>query len=122
LHYYGKTDSGKEDAALANHLFQSNLKRTETDEEYKTRIRTDLQLAEKRIKEELGQQDSLLCFPYGYYNKTVIQVANELGINNFFTVDEGIADAKQKVIYRIHAGAAYISAEKMIETMQKYNE
>lgn len=40
----------------------------ETEEEYKQRIRNDLQQAEARIEQELGPQLPLLAFPYGAYN------------------------------------------------------
>lgn len=95
--------------------------RMETEHEYQQRIRQDLQLAEKRIEQELGPQTPLLAFPYGAYNETVIRIGEELGIRLFFTVDEGINDRNTKAVYRINAGIPSITADGLIKKLQTYN-
>lgn len=125
LHYYANTSKdGDSKPALSSPIYLTKEGRIETFEEYRTRIKNDLTLAEKRLLEELGseEQPKLLCYPYGSYNETVINAGKEVGEELFFTVDEGINDRNQKQIYRIHAGTDTVNAVQLIEKMQKYTD
>ncbi|WP_339186316.1 polysaccharide deacetylase family protein [Brevibacillus sp. FSL K6-6036] len=113
------TQDGNSKPMLANRIYLESEKRIESQEEYKMRIKADLELAEKRLFEELGEHSRLLAYPYGAYNETVIQVAAELGYELFFTVEEGINDRNQRKIFRINTNRK--SAEDLIETLQKYS-
>ncbi|SEO42892.1 polysaccharide deacetylase family protein [Aquisalimonas asiatica] len=54
----------------------------ESDEAYAERIRDDISNAQDRIEEELGEHNDipmLFAYPYGEYNQTVADVAEDLG-------------------------------------------
>lgn len=121
-HRFAKTsERHKGKPLLAGPVYVEHEDRMETEEEYKQRIRNDLQQAEARIEQELGPQPPLLAFPYGTYNDTVMRIGEELGIQLFFTVEEGINDRNTEQVHRINAGSPYVSAEGLIEKLQKYN-
>lgn len=105
---------------LTTHIYLSDKKRPENEEEYRNRIKSDLITADRRIEEELGPQTRLLAFPFGAYNETAIGIGKELGIELFFTTKEGINTNKSNEISRVHAGAAYISDEDLMKKMLTY--
>lgn len=103
-------------------IYSDMLQRMETEEEYKERIKLDLQSAERRLYEELGDQPKLFCFPYGEYNETLVKVGKEIGIELFFTIDEGINDRSRLLVHRLNAGEPDVSAQKLIEMIQLYHD
>ncbi|MFC4769962.1 polysaccharide deacetylase family protein [Effusibacillus consociatus] len=120
-HRVGQTSkTGEKNPLLANPLFLPGENRPESAGEYRARIKEDLSLAEKRLEEELGEQPKFLAFPYGAYNDQVIEVGKELGIELFFTIEEGINDRNQTLIYRLNAGRADLSANDLIAKIETY--
>jgi len=103
-------------------IYSEALQRMETHDEYRERIKTDLQLAEHRLFEELGEQPKLFCFPYGEYNQSIVEAGIEIGIQLFFTIDESINHRRQSLIYRLNAGEPDISAQKLIEKIRFYHD
>ncbi|WP_055745961.1 polysaccharide deacetylase family protein [Brevibacillus choshinensis] len=102
-------------------LFLEKQKRFETQNEYHSRIKADLQLAEKRIHEELGEQPKLLAFPFNGYNETVLEIGKEIGIELFFTSKKGTNKRNQPIINRLIVGSANHSAENLIEQIKQYH-
>lgn len=54
----------------------------ESDEEYKTRVEEDLKKSKIMIEEEIGQEVTSIAYPYGEYNKTLIDMLEELGFKS----------------------------------------
>lgn len=123
-HYYHNTNAvGNAKAVLANPVFLDRQNRVETADEYKSRIKADLALAEKRLHEELGEQPKLLAFPYGQYNDTVINVGKELGIELYFLyLQEGIIDRQDTIVKRINAGSPNVTPDVLLSKMRHYNQ
>lgn len=123
--HHDKAKAGSSNALmpmLTNPIYLEAEKRLETETEYLKRIKHDLITAENRIEEELGPQYRLLAFPFGAYNETVIRVGKELGIELFFTTKEGINSKGSNEIFRVHAGAAYMSEDDLMWRMKLYHK
>ncbi|WP_025688341.1 polysaccharide deacetylase family protein [Paenibacillus zanthoxyli] len=106
LHFYDVVDAegGKEPALVAQRYIDDET-RNEYNEEYYRRVQGDLGLAEKRLREELGNTDSALAFPYGAYNDKVLNVTASLGIPLTFTVKEGLTSRGELNAGRINGGS-----------------
>ncbi|WP_052410107.1 polysaccharide deacetylase family protein [Paenibacillus durus] len=106
LHFYDVVDAeGGKEPALVAQLYINDENRNEYNEEYYRRVKGDLGLAERRLKEELGNTDSALAFPYGAYNDKVLHVTASLGIPLTFTVKEGLTDRGERNAGRINGGS-----------------
>lgn len=123
--HHDKAKVGKGDEVkpmLANPIYLEKEKRMETDAEYRSRIKNDLIIADSRIEEELGKQLNLLCFPFGSYNKEVLEIGRSVGIQLFFTTKDGINARSSDEVYRVNGGIAYISGEKLLARLTKYDD
>jgi peptidoglycan/xylan/chitin deacetylase (PgdA/CDA1 family) len=109
-------------APLAHPIWLEAKKRLENEDEYRKRIRDDLGVANQMLHENLGNQMNILCFPYGYYNKTVTEIGNQIGIDFFFTTQDGINSKRNKEIVRIHAGTRYMTAERLLAKLNKFKD
>ena len=101
--------NGAQTYVLTSPIFLEKTKNWETQEEYEARVREDLQKADNFLQDKLENQRKLLAFPYGAYNPTVLNIAQQLGIEYFFTEKEGINEPGMKEIKRINVGAPDIS-------------
>jgi biofilm PGA synthesis lipoprotein PgaB len=74
-------------ATLANHTtfhaFLIRAKDTETKADWLDGIKQDIEFAEQRIKEETGQSQKLLAYPYGESNQEIRQLVAEMGFTAF---------------------------------------
>lgn len=122
LHHKALNDKQEMVPALANQLYLDTEKRLETEEEYRVRVQQDLLKAKNILTEKLSNESQLLCFPYGAYNSTVIDIAKDIGIEYFFTVKEGINKVKDPEIVRVNAGTRYVSGEKLLSRLQNFRE
>lgn len=121
-HRYGPINAkGLEKPILTHRLYLKDKKRVETDKEYMERIKTDLETAEKRLKEELGNTRGIMAFPYGAYNKQVLGVLKSMGIELTFLVDKGMTARKNKVAYRFNAGSSKQTPEELIKLLKGAN-
>ncbi|WP_438447518.1 polysaccharide deacetylase family protein [Gorillibacterium sp. sgz5001074] len=109
-------------APLANRIWLDGKQRMENESEYRKRIRDDLSTANQLLSDHLGNDMNILCFPLGFYNKTIMEIGNEIGIDFFFTTRDGINSRNDKEIVRIHAGTRYITSEKLAAKLAKYND
>jgi poly-beta-1,6-N-acetyl-D-glucosamine N-deacetylase len=109
--------NGKQVGILTDPIYLEEKKRIETPDEYAQRIKADLSTADQIIQNKLGPQDNLLCFPHGRYNQNLITLANEVGIQYFFTGTDGLNTPGTKLIKRINAGLPYVTADKLIQKL-----
>lgn len=98
-------------------IYNTDTNTKETDEEYLARITMDLQASREIIYKYTGVYPDMLCFPYGSYNKKVIDVARSQGYNYFITTEPGCnqENSKKSIIYRIRSGDAELSSNKLLE-------
>ncbi|MCM3269946.1 polysaccharide deacetylase family protein [Paenibacillus elgii] len=112
---------GPQQPALTHPAYLAQSKRTESTEEFRKRILSDLTFMNERLRTELGDRSKLLAFPYGAYNKETLQAAEEAGIELLFTIREGINTASDRLVHRIDAGEPYITADTLIATIRNYH-
>ncbi|RUT28185.1 xylanase deacetylase [Paenibacillus zeisoli] len=105
-------------AVLAGPMYLEKLKRKETKEEFKLRVKTDLSKAQAMLKEKLKNDIDVLAFPYGAYTKSTLEVCRELGIKITFTVKPGINKKGQLNGYRVNAGGVKNDPEELIKLMK----
>ncbi|MCR8644987.1 polysaccharide deacetylase family protein [Paenibacillus sp. N1-5-1-14] len=115
-------DAGTKIGALASPAYNREHKQGETREEYRARIKADLMMAEELLKKEVSNTRSILAFPYGEYSEDTISIGKELGINLFYTVEEGMNKRGATLISRINAGVPNLSAKQLWMTMKKYDD
>ncbi len=74
-------------ASFANHSASHDhlIRRRpgETDAAWLARLREDIQRAQRRLKEELGEAPMLLAYPYGEFNTALADLVAELGYTAF---------------------------------------
>ncbi|SFF21315.1 poly-beta-1,6-N-acetyl-D-glucosamine N-deacetylase PgaB [Paenibacillus catalpae] len=118
-HKYGVMRAdGLTKPVLTRHQYLKKEKRVETDEEYHARVKTDLEKAEQRLKEELGNTRGVIAFPYGAYNAEVLDILKEVGISISFTVKEGINGRGQTNGFRLNGARAGESAKQLLEKLK----
>lgn len=113
---------GKKGPALISRHYLAQRDRFESDEEYLDRVSADLQFMEKRFGQELGKQRKLLAFPYGAYTAEVEALGRKLGIDLFFTTEEGINEPGGSLVRRINAGEPYMTAEALWHCLRLHME
>lgn len=123
MSFYSHTyDSHKMiDTVNSKHPLLANLKEGETTEQYRERVRADLQTAHELLVKELGEQDNILAFPYGAYSEDLLEVMKEIGINHAFTITPGLNERDmegklpQGLYYRVNAGLSALDGEELIK-------
>ncbi|MBP1966523.1 polysaccharide deacetylase family protein [Paenibacillus aceris] len=121
LHQKKAGESGSLVPMLTNRIYLTQDQRLETEEERKKRVMEDLFTADWMLKTQLGNELSMLCFPYGYYTQTNIDEAQDLGIRYFFTTKEGINSGESREIYRLNMGMPYVNADVFANKLQSYD-
>lgn len=118
-HKYGVMRAdGLTKPVLTRHQYLKKEQRVETDEEYHSRVKTDLEKAEQRLKEELGNTKGIIAFPYGAYNTEVLNILKEVGISLSFTVKEGINGRGQTNGFRVNGAKEGESAKQLMEKLK----
>jgi peptidoglycan/xylan/chitin deacetylase (PgdA/CDA1 family) len=120
LHQKKLSDAGTPVPMLTNRIYQEQIKRLETEEERRKRVSEDLLLAEVMLKTQLDNKFSMLCFPFGEYNQSVMDDAQELGIRYFFTGKEGINSGDSREVYRLNVGMPYVTADALLKKLRSY--
>lgn len=76
-------DLAKQGAVIANHSLKHDYlpERTpnETTAQWQARVSNDIQQAEQRIVDEVGQNHKILAYPYGEFDKDLQQLVKDLG-------------------------------------------
>ncbi len=77
----------KHGASFANHTHSHThllrLHDDETQQQWLARIRADIDKAQTRLKEELGQAPMLLAYPYGEHNPEIRKLITDMGYIGF---------------------------------------
>ncbi|HJV46048.1 MAG TPA: polysaccharide deacetylase family protein [Bacillota bacterium] len=119
LHDTMMGENGKMVQPLSNRILVN--KRLETETEYENRVRNDLFQAYTILGQELGNKMDILCFPHGDYNQKVLDIGNKVGIHYFFSGYEGInTHSTGAVLKRINVGAPYVTADKVIQKLNYF--
>ncbi|MFU1797964.1 polysaccharide deacetylase family protein [Paenibacillus azoreducens] len=114
----GKTKDRAE-PLLMGPLHNKTLHHVENQEEYVRRVKHDLGLAGQILRQEVGNTEDILAFPYGGYSKPVIDICHELGIRVTFSVKQGINSPGQYIGYRVNAGGMDNNPISLIEYMKR---
>ncbi|WP_414444780.1 poly-beta-1,6-N-acetyl-D-glucosamine N-deacetylase PgaB [Burkholderia sp. 22PA0106] len=80
---------GNELPAATSHLYLRDRQRYETDQEFETRVRTDLGRCIRQVKAHTGFTIRSMVWPYGAQNLTVRTVSAQLGMQTQFTLESG---------------------------------
>ncbi|KAA9008498.1 polysaccharide deacetylase family protein [Paenibacillus spiritus] len=120
LHRYEPVDGdGDLRPALSSLLYIQGEDRNETNEEYYQRVEKDLSHAESRLRQELGNTDSAIAYPYGSATARTLQAAEAVGIRLHFTIREGMATRGAVNAPRINAGSDRRSAQEAIDRIRR---
>lgn len=111
----------KKGGKLAYKEYYTATKTYEADEDYSKRVLMDLELSREVIKKYIGQEADMLCFPFGDYNKVLIDLAKKSGFRYFVTTQRGYNKENSKTtrIYRIPAGNSKLSEDILFENILK---
>lgn len=63
----------------ASHDYLVRFLKDELPDQWKKRVANDIQQAQKRLQEELGNAPNLLAYPYGEYNTELSKLVSSLG-------------------------------------------
>lgn len=119
LHHYGIVDAeGGERPAASALLYIDDENRNEMNTEYYNRVTRDLAKAEQRLKEELGNTDSAIAFPYGSYNDRLLSACDSLGITLTFKIQDGINARTNRNASRINGGSQSLTAVQTLEQIK----
>lgn len=119
LHHYSIVDAeGGERPAASALLYIDDENRNELNSEYYSRVTRDLAKAEQRLKEELGNTDSAIAFPYGSYNDRLLSACDSLGISLTFKIQDGINARTDRNASRINGGSQILSAIQTLEQIK----
>ena len=80
---------GNELPAAASRIFDPVTGTYEGDEEYRARIRADLQRSSELIEQHAGKRPRTMAWPYGAQNRDTDAVAAELGFDVMLTLQPG---------------------------------
>lgn len=119
LHHYGIVDAeGGERPAASSLLYIDDENRNELNDEYYSRVTRDLAKAERRLREELGNTDSAIAFPYGSYNERLLTACDSVGIPLKFRIKDGINARTDWNAFRINGGSESLTAVLTIDQMK----
>ncbi|MDO6355577.1 polysaccharide deacetylase family protein [Caloramator sp. CAR-1] len=115
--YIYVNESLKQGGKLAHRGYDPISKRLEREGDYEKRIYEDLVKSREVIKNLLGRDSKVLCFPFGQYNEKVLEIAKGAGFEYFVTTERGLNkfNSKSKKIYRYPAGYVNIKIEDVIK-------
>ncbi len=80
-------------AAVSRH-YNADTNSYESDEQYKQRIRNDLQRNSDLIARKTGHKPRVMVWPYGAYNRITNNIANEVGMPITMSLEDGPIDIK----------------------------
>ena len=80
---------GNEMPAASTHEYLRNLGRYETDDEYRKRVRDDLQRSIDIIQKNVGTKVQTVVWPYGAHNLMLDQEAANVGLKYMLTLEPG---------------------------------
>jgi biofilm PGA synthesis lipoprotein PgaB len=93
-HFIDANPQGNKEPAPNTFRYDPNLKKYETDQQFRARIRSDLAQGQKIFEQQLGFKPIVLNWPYGSYNQIGVAEGKKLGFQIFLTLDSGLGDVK----------------------------
>ena len=72
-----------------SHPYLTRILKNETEEAYQKRLTGELQLSKLIIEEQLQKKVELLAYPYGWFNRSIENLAVQAGYRGLFTVNWG---------------------------------
>lgn len=107
---------------FALHNMDMWKKESETEEEYYDRLFKDFSYSKYIMDKNLESNTTIMCFPYGYYNNTVIKAAYDSGFSTFITVDKRINSLNGRIslLGRINVDGSYTSDELINKISDMY--
>ena len=89
MHYQATDQPLIEDAypAETSRQFLSEFNRPETNPEYERRIRLDMLTTRHKFAQHGFRVPTILCWPYGEYNRFAKQIAEKMGFTHFLLFD-----------------------------------
>lgn len=85
-----QNEKGSTAAAAVTHEYFRDKGRYENDVEYEKRIRDDLTKNQTYLKAITGKTPRILVWPYGKFNQTTVDIANEVGLTTTMTLDTDV--------------------------------
>ena len=81
----------------------------------------DLRKSEERFKKLFGKKPDLYAFPYGYYNREIIEILKDKGYRALFTQDPGsVGSSTDKfLIPRVAVVGSWATMEHFIESLHR---
>lgn len=80
---------GNELPAAPSLLYMRKEGRYETEDEYKKRVTADFKTSSELIAQHTGHAPRIIVWPYGAYQRTLQNIASQLGMKIMFTLDPG---------------------------------
>lgn len=113
--YIVKNPEGKTGGELAYKKYDMKTKTYESEESYQNRVKEDLIASQQFFKDKLNYETDTLCFPFGHYNKKLIEIADSVGFKSYVTTIYGYnkQDSHKNLIWRIRAGDAKLDSQKL---------
>lgn len=113
--YIIKDEKGGKGGLLSYRAYNPDTGQYESEESYTKRVAEDLSKSISIIKNYIGVEPDTLCFPFGHYNKKLIELGKQAGFKYFVTTQYGYnkENSKSILIKRIRAGDAKLSPEKL---------
>ncbi|KRQ87444.1 Poly-beta-1,6-N-acetyl-D-glucosamine N-deacetylase precursor [Caloramator mitchellensis] len=107
---------------LAYRAYDPVKKTIERQNDFENRIYNDLVESRKILKDEFGIESDTLCFPFGHYNKKVIDEAKKAGFKYFVTTERAanVLASKSNKLYRLPAGYSDLSSKEVLNEILKY--
>jgi peptidoglycan/xylan/chitin deacetylase (PgdA/CDA1 family) len=65
------------------HIHMIRNKNAESDHAWRKRITNDIDTAQRRISEEIGDAPQLFAYPYGEFNPAIAEIINDMGLAGF---------------------------------------
>lgn len=124
-HDYVYIDSEmKKGGKLAYRIYDPKTKILESEEDYKKRVTDDLTQSRNIIYKYTGVYPDMLCFPFGHFNKNLIDISKEVGFKYFVTEIYGSnkETSKRDLIFRIRAGDKKLDSEKLMKSITDCGE
>lgn len=107
---------------LAYRAYDPIKKTMERENDFEKRIYNDLVESKRVLKDEFGIDTDVLCFPFGHYNKKVIDEAKKAGFKYFVTTERAVNSfaSKSNKIHRLPAGYSDLSSREVLDEILKY--
>lgn len=121
-HFYAPGAAGKKVAFLTGPVYRKDLGRLETKAEYRARAATDINAAQRLLKERLGVSDAYFSYPYGRSSRELKKILKAFGYRLAFTFDAGTVTKKSDpfALPRLNANSLpLLTGEELVSQIKK---